>query len=104
MFELETPYENHGVTVTQNSVRTPLGEVIIPTRLRMLMILLLESYPRAISYQTLSMAYDDFITSRTDAPLKSFQVGLAIVRKELLAIGIRVPATWGFGFRLELDI
>lgn len=105
LFDLETPYVNHGVTVTEVSVHTARGEVLIPPMLRMAFVVLLEAYPRAVRYRSLIAAYEEFPSTRdTDDPLNSLRARLAGVRKPLAEIGITVIPTWGYGYRMEIAI
>lgn len=68
------------------------------------LLILLEAYPRTIAYQSFLSVYEQHSPRTAENPLNSFRSQLAKERKRLAAVGLRIVAEWGHGFKLEISL
>lgn len=68
------------------------------------LLILLEAYPRTVTYQSFLTIYEQHSPRTAENPLNSFRSQMAKERKLLDGLGIHIRSEWGYGFKLELAL
>jgi hypothetical protein len=106
---LETPiyYNNNSVCIAEDYIRTPLGRCHLLPCQTIILLGLMEIYPRTVSYESLILFYEFHTPTihnrkQGDYIKASISVQISKMRQQLETLGIFIIVTQRFGLRVEL--
>lgn len=110
LLEGSTQYSNHGVTIDDGFISTRLGRVKIPHAHVVLLIALLEFYPKVCYHEALHHFYENNMTHHRgrdiemESPRNTISVIFTRMRRLYKPLGLFPTAFVGRGYLLEIDL
>lgn len=98
-------YYNHDVKVEAGTITTPWGSAYLSHARQVILLGLLEAYPKPITRESLTGYYEFYVESSSGkepaADLGgSVDVQMVHIRRLLAPIGISIHTLWGAGWRV----